>query len=215
MRVIIIKFYKYLGAYRSLNQMVFGKFLEQLVYTKKKAPYNSIYLTLLLSIALSVLAPKHIESYTPSLERESRDLVSRFIESTEKNGSVNPLKHLELFSMNVIITAIFSKRFDSVEDADFKKLDAMVAHVIKNCGLENDLPNFLPIVSIYHYFFGGQAEQRDFIKNKRNPFFRQLIRDAAVAEGPNVIKSLVEDGFKLSNDETLAITGMHKILLLV
>ncbi|KAI9274024.1 cytochrome P450 [Helicostylum pulchrum] len=157
--------------------------------------------------ALSVLAPKHIESYTPSLERESRDLVSRFIESTEKNGSVNPLKHLELFSMNVIITAIFSKRFDSVEDADFKKLDAMVAHVIKNCGLENDLPNFLPIVSIYHYFFGGQAEQRDFIKNKRNPFFRQLIRDAAVAEGPNVIKSLVEDGFKLSNDETLAITA--------
>lgn len=215
MRFIIFSCYDHLGEYRSLSQMVLGKFLERLVCTKKKAPYNSIYLTLILSIALSVLAPKHIESYTPSLERESRDLVSRFIESTEKNSSVNPLKHLELFSMNVIITAIFSKRFDSVEDPDFKKLDEMIAHVIKNCGLENDLPNFLPIVSVYNYFFGGQAEQRDFIQNKRNPFFRQLIRDAAVAEGPNVIKSLVEDGFKLSNDETLAITGTYEILLLI
>lgn len=157
-------------------------------------------------VALSVLAPKHIEKYSPSLERESADLVTRFIESTEKEGSINPFHHLTLFSMNVITTALFSKRFDSVHNPNFITLTSIIEQAMKNLGLDNDLSNFLPIISLYDYFFGTQVEQKSFIKNERNPFFRKLIQNATTAEGPNVIKSFAEDGFTLSNDDMLVIT---------
>lgn len=157
-------------------------------------------------VALSVLAPKHIEKYSPSLERESADLVTRFIESTEKEGSINPFHHLTLFSMNVITTALFSKRFDSVHNPNFITLTSIIEQAMKNLGLDNDLSNFLPIISLYDYFFGTQVEQKSFIKNERNPFFRKLIQNATMAEGPNVIKSFAEDGFTLSNDDMLVIT---------
>lgn len=155
--------------------------------------------------ALSVLAPKHIEKYIPSINKEAKDLVTRFIESTEKEGGVDPFKHLELNSLNVITETCFSKRFNSVEDPEFIKLSSIVETTMLYCGAENDLANFLPIVSIYDYFFGNHAEKKNFNLNERNPHLRRMVKEATYAKGPNVIKALEDGGFKLTDEELMAL----------
>lgn len=145
----------------------------------------------------------------PTINKESKDLVTSLIETTEKEGSVDPFKNLELNSMNVITTAAFSRSFDSVKDPIFLKLSEVTEVTMMHVAIENDMPNFLPILSVYDYFFGKQAVQKSFVDKERNPMLRQLIKEAAVAEGPNIIKSFVEDGFDLSEDEKLAISGKY------
>ncbi|KAG2196313.1 hypothetical protein INT47_009308 [Mucor saturninus] len=156
---------------------------------------------------LSVLGPKHIEKYMDSIIEESENLVTRFIETTEKEGATDPFKHLELNSLNVVFSATFGRKFDSVHDKEFINLSTMIETSMKFAGLENDLANFLPVVSVIDYFAGTQAKQKSFIKNRRNPVYRKLIEEARASTSPNVIKSLKENGFNLSEDDTLVFTS--------
>lgn len=79
------------------------------------------------SAALSVLAPKMIEqNYMDSIRKESVDFINRLISTTETKGSADPLKYLELFTLNVIFNAGFGRRFDSVDDSEFRSLAHMV-----------------------------------------------------------------------------------------
>ncbi|KAI9355504.1 hypothetical protein BD770DRAFT_458853 [Pilaira anomala] len=132
-------------------------------------------------------------------------LVTKFIEFTEKEGNVYPFHHLALFSLNFIITAVFGKRFESVRDLDFIELNAMIEQITKYLGLENNLPNFLPVFSLYNFIF----EQRGFIERKRDPLIRKLVQDTSMAEGPNVIRSL-KNIRTLSDDDSLAITCTYE-----
>ncbi|KAI8090424.1 cytochrome P450 [Thamnidium elegans] len=159
------------------------------------------------SAALTVLAPKHIEKYIWTIQQEAKDLVTRLILSTESEGSVEPSQFLKLFALNVIFKIVCGKRFDSPTHPDYIQFQKIVEHNIKNGAWERDLSNFVPIFSVYDYFFGTLADQKSFITIERDPFFRRIIKDAAVTEGPNVIKSLVEDEFNLSDDETLVLTS--------
>ncbi|GAA5808621.1 hypothetical protein MFLAVUS_002013 [Mucor flavus] len=151
--------------------------------------------------------PKSVEKYMPLILQESKELVNRFIESSENENSVNPLVDLELNSMNIMFKTTFGRRFDSIQHPEFLKMTEIIETTMRYCALENDLANFLPIVSVFDYFFDSQSEQKDFIKNERNPFFRRLIKEAEHAKEPNVVKSLVEDGFSLTDDETMVLTS--------
>lgn len=113
--------------------------------------------------------------------------------------------------MNVIFMAGFGRRFESVNDPEFVKLSEMVEYGMKLAGLENDLANFLPIISIVDYFAGTQLKMKQFVKTKRDPVYKQLIEEAATREGPNLVKSLAEDGFDLSDDEKIVFMCMYII----
>lgn len=143
----------------------------------------------------------------PTIHREAKDLVARLLESSRKNGSVDPFVDFELYSMNVIATTIFCKRYDTVTNPEFIKLTKVTEQTNINCAVENDLSNFLPIVSLYDYFFGKHAAQRRYVESERNPFLRRLIEEARKEEGPNMIKSFAEDGFELTKDQELGIIG--------
>lgn len=95
--------------------------------------------------------------------------------------------------MNIMFKTTFGRRFDSIQHPEFLKMTEIIETTMQYCALENDLANFLPIVSVFDYFFDSQSEQKDFIKNERNPFFRRSIKEAKQAKEPNVVKSLVED----------------------
>ncbi|RCH77497.1 hypothetical protein CU098_003660, partial [Rhizopus stolonifer] len=69
--------------------------------------------------ALSLLAPKHIANFAANIKEESANLVTRLLETTEKEGSVDPLKDLQFSALNVILDAVFGKRFTSVDDDEF------------------------------------------------------------------------------------------------
>ncbi|GAA5812331.1 hypothetical protein MFLAVUS_005782 [Mucor flavus] len=164
---------------------------------------------------LSVLAPKQIEKYMDSIHKESRDLVSGLMQSTKDEGEVNPFKFLELNSMNVILTAAFGKRFDSVQDPEFYKIATMIETGMKYGGLENDLPNFLPVISIFDYMAGTQFKQRNYLKYERDPIYIKLIKEATTRDGPNVIKSLVENAdFIAAGTDTVSVTLSWNIAIM-
>jgi hypothetical protein len=148
-----------------------------------------------------VIAPKQIENHMGSIQEEARDLVSRLIENNKKYGSTNPIKFLELNSLNVIFNICFGRKFDSVDDPDFKEVTEVIELVVKYAGLENDLATYLPILSIVNYISSLQAKIQGFIKNVRDPLFRKLIREASEMELPNVVKSLSENGFDMTEDD--------------
>ncbi|RCI06239.1 cytochrome P450 2 sub U member 1 [Rhizopus stolonifer] len=153
--------------------------------------------------ALSVLAPKQMDNFLDNIKKESADFVHRLIEATEKEGNVNPLKFLELNTMNVIFQACFGRRFDSVDDPEFSKLAHMVETSMKYAGLEEDLPSFLPILSLFNYFSNKTSKWKNFINNERNPIYIKLIEEALKKEEPNVVKSLDENGFPMSMEEKI------------
>jgi hypothetical protein len=105
--------------------------------------------------------------------------------------------------MNVVFNIGFGGRFDSIDDPEFKELSELVETTIQYAGLENDLANFLPIVSVFDYFNGSEIKMKSYMKNERDPLFRRLLHQAALKEGPNLVKSLDEDGHDMSEDEKI------------
>lgn len=158
---------------------------------------------------MTVLAPRLItDNYIDSIKKEAHDLVSRFIESSnESEGGIYPLKYLELNSMNVITSACFGKKYDSINDPEFINLSEVVEITMKLGGIDNDLPNFLPIVKIFDYFAGTKEKMEKFIKTRRDPTFKKHIQEAFACEGPNVMKSLEENGFHFTEDQKLVLAG--------
>lgn len=134
--------------------------------------------------------------------QEAQDLVGRLMASTEKEGSTDPLKYLELNSMNVIFSLGFGRKFNSVDDPEFQELSELVETSMKYAGMDSDLASFLPIVSIFDFFNGTVSKMKNFVTNERDPIFRRLVQEAIEKEGPNLVKSL-DDGHDMSEDEKI------------
>ncbi|KAI8367441.1 cytochrome P450 [Choanephora cucurbitarum] len=152
-------------------------------------------------IVLSVLAPSQIEKFMNNVEEESVDFAKRLIGATEQNGSIDPIKFLELNSMNVIFQALFGRKFDSIQDPEFCKLSEMVERSAGYAGLDQDLPNFLPILSLFKSVFNKTKQWARYVNEERDPAFKKLIEEAYEQEGPNVVKML--DEFDMDLEEKI------------
>lgn len=162
---------------------------------------------------MAVLSSKMTEEkYMGLIVKESIDFATRLIESTESDGSVDPLKLAELFSLNIILNTCFGRRFDNVKDPEFIKLATMVEDSMKNLGLEQDMGHFLPIFSVFEFLSNAQVKKRDFMKNYCFPIYRQLCEEALTRDGPNVIKSLDEDGFDFSVEDKMVFTRKSSLV---
>ncbi|KAI8638928.1 cytochrome P450 [Parasitella parasitica] len=157
------------------------------------------------SAVMSILAPKQIDTYMDSINRESFELANRLIDTTEVHGSVDPMQHLMMQSLNVIYKVCFGARFDTIEDPQFIELSELIERTMSLGGLENDLASFLPILSIVDYFAGSQVKMKRFIKTKRDPVFKRLLKEAMQREGPNVVKSLSEQKYNFSEEEKIVL----------
>jgi hypothetical protein len=138
-----------------------------------------------------------------TIHRESRNLVDSLISCTENDGSVYPLKYLELNSLNVICAASFGRRYDSIYDPEYEKMASLVNQGIKFAEYGDDFV----FTSVFDFILRRQAKIRDYM-SKRNATFRQLIRQATLREGTNLIKSLEENDCGLSEDDTLVLMCM-------
>lgn len=154
-----------------------------------------------------MLAPKKVKNYLDSIYHETSDLVTRLLESTEKNGYTDPYKHNELCFLNVAFKTAYGKRFDAVDDPEFLHIIGMIETSMKFLALEKDLPNFLPLIAILDYFTGTQAKMKHFTNTIRNPSFTKFAEDALLRDGPNIVKSLKEDGFDLPDEDVLVLLG--------
>lgn len=132
-----------------------------------------------------------------------KDLVNRCIDDTRDNGSTHPTQFFALNSLNVMVSVLFGKKFESVKDSEFIQLSDIIEESMALSALEKDLANFLPVLSVYDYLTGTKNKMKHHINNNRNPIYQKLIREASTREGPNAIKSLKENGFHLSEEDIL------------
>jgi hypothetical protein len=152
---------------------------------------------------LAVLAPNKIENYMEDIIRESGDLVNRLMAVTEQEGSVYPLKHLELNSMNIVFKAGIGRRFDSVDNSEFHQVSNLVQRAMKFAGTEDDMANFLPVFSMLDYFSGIQLKMRKFMDDEYTPKFRSMVREAEASRENNIVKSILEEGFEMTEEEKI------------
>ncbi|KAL9545710.1 hypothetical protein MBANPS3_007016 [Mucor bainieri] len=157
--------------------------------------------------ALTVLAPKNINNFEDAIVHETQYLVDMLLETSLEKGSVDPMKHFELASTNIIYSTCFGSRFTSVTDPKFYALAEMNKENMVLAGFQNDLPNFLPFLSFVDKLMGVQAKMRHHIDSKRDPAYRQLIKEARAMEGPNLVKSIDESQFDMTDDELLVFTS--------
>lgn len=157
----------------------------------------------LLYVVLSVIAPKNVDNiFIDMIKVETTALVERLITSSAASkGGVDSFKHLHLNSMNIVFSSAFGKQYKGIDDPEFDELSDVINELISLGSLESDLANFLPIFSLLDYFLGKRAYIMDFFDNKRNPLYRNLIREASNKEGNNLVKLL--DEFELTEDDKL------------
>ncbi|KAI7889067.1 cytochrome P450 [Mucor mucedo] len=153
------------------------------------------------SAVVSVMAPRQIERYTDMIQQQGQDLITQLEAITEKEGEVNPLKHLELYSLNVIFSACFGRAFRSVQDPEFITLIQLINKSLGFAGLQNDLPNFLPALSFMDRLTGIQGKMKNFITQQVNPAVKRFIQEAKKSDKPNIVNSLKENGYTFSEEE--------------
>ncbi|KAL9558852.1 hypothetical protein PS6_001063 [Mucor atramentarius] len=157
--------------------------------------------------ALTVLAPKNIDKFEDAIVSETEYLASMLLKATLAKGSVDPRKHFELVSTNVIYSTCFGSRFTAITDPKFYALSEMGKENMVLAGFQHDLPNFLPFLSFVDRFIGTEAKMRHHIDTKRDPTYRQLIKEARLMQGPNLVKSIDESPFDMTDDELLVFTS--------
>lgn len=101
---------------------------------------------------------------------------------------------------------------EAIDDPEFKQVIDMIETSMKYLALEKDKPDFLPIVSIFDYFAGTVVKMKHFTDTIRNPAFTRFIEEALLQEGPNVVKSLREDGFDLPDEDRLVLLSKYGCL---
>lgn len=94
-----------------------------------------------------------------------------------------------------------------MDDHEYKKMSGLARDSLLLAGLKNNICDFLPVVSIINFFTGRESKMKDFIEKKRNPIFREYIKQARLREGPNMIKTLDKNGSRLSEDEMIVLMG--------
>lgn len=144
-----------------------------------------------------------------SIEQEASELTDRLIEASKSQNGVNPYKELQLYTMNTIFLICFGKKFKSTQEPDFQLATDLIEKGMKFSGMEYDLATYLPIFSIYDYFFtGNRSEMKKVVKEGRDPFYRRMLK-AASDEGSrhNLVKNFKENGFNLSEEEMMVTTS--------
>ncbi|KAG2230638.1 cytochrome P450 [Thamnidium elegans] len=153
------------------------------------------------SAVSSAISPSQINIYLPSIENQAKKLVDRLIETTKKESGVHPYTDLQFFSVNTIFAIAFGRKFESINDPDFKDLKDQIEESMAYSGIEYDLATYLPIFSIYDFFTGVQAKIRRLVEERRNPSFQKFIKEGLQRTDHNLVKYLEEGDFDLSQDD--------------
>ncbi|KAI7896201.1 cytochrome P450 [Mucor mucedo] len=154
----------------------------------------------------AAIAPSQIELHMASIQKQAKKLVDTLIETSKKTKAGSfPFKDLQLYVMNTVTLIAFGRTFPTRDDPKFIEISETIDEGFKLSGVDYDLANYLPIFAIYDYFKGVRSILKRFLKERRDPLFRGLIDDAYHTDGPNLVKYLKENGYDLSEEETMVI----------
>lgn len=142
-----------------------------------------------------------------SIQDQAKKLVDTFIETSNKTkAGFFPFKDLQLYVMNTATLITFGKTFSTKDDPKFIEISESIDEGFKYLGVDYDLANYLPIFTVYDYFKGIRKMLKNFLNKTRDPIFRSLIEEAHHTDVPNLVKYLKENGYNLSEEETIVIS---------
>ncbi|KAG2210501.1 hypothetical protein INT47_002443 [Mucor saturninus] len=154
----------------------------------------------------AAIAPSQIELHMASIQDEAKKLVDALLETSEKtNVGIFPFKDLQLYIMNTVALIGFGRTFPAKDDPTFIDVSSTIDEGFKLSGVECDMANYLPIFTIHNYLTGIRKVLIKYLAERRDPVFGSLIKEAYHADGPNLVKYLKENGYDLSEEETLVI----------
>lgn len=129
------------------------------------------------------------------IQREAAALTERLIKYSKEADGIDPVIHLHLNSMNIIYMSAFGKRFDSIEDEEFRTVSESMIESLRLAGPENDISGFFPIFAIVEYLTGKSKIMRDYVEKDRDPLYTRLINEAMTKEEPNLVKEIEKYNF--------------------
>ncbi|KAI7852764.1 cytochrome P450 [Circinella umbellata] len=159
--------------------------------------------------ALTILAPKMVDTFRDVIEQEVEYLVENLVTNSDPFSGVNPIKYLQLASLNLILTTCYAKRAQSIDDDLFKKIVKYVEDCVVYGSPANDLSTFVPIMKFLDLFNGGKrkAEGERLLAFRRNTVRDNLIKEARASSEKCFINTLYEikNEHDLDDDDILVI----------
>jgi hypothetical protein len=152
-----------------------------------------------------MLKPESVDKFRSILEFEADDCIQRIVDASERDGSVNPYKDLQLCSMNFITQMCFATSAEDTSEPLFKQMIHFVDRGLIYAGIAGDLSSFLPSLGLLDVVTRKEKEMQDFISHYRDKLFRELIDKALNGDAECVIKTAYEEKerWNLDDDDIL------------
>lgn len=153
---------------------------------------------------VSILSAQQLEKHHSLLEKEATDLVNRLIEDTAHYGSTDPKNILRLSMFNIILSLSVGKRFETIEDPEFAKLNELMHEGITLLLPKYDIAGLIPALYFIDYILGHEKSMKNNVKESRK-LVHQLIEEGLNKKEPNFVKSLQKNYPEMGKMETMVI----------
>ena len=131
---------------------------------------------------------------------EADILVDELLEKGGASQGIELEQPLRKVSLNYLLDTCFGTRVTSEEDPLFKAMDRFINGVLLLGGPYHDLGSIFPALSFVDTLLGRNNEFESFVKDRRDPLFNPLIKNAAEGDRDCLVKRLVEEQGKYDLD---------------
>ncbi|KAI9276734.1 cytochrome P450 [Phascolomyces articulosus] len=187
-------FHLYMSKYGALNE-------RGLVFTHPDKRWKRCR-----AIAQALLTPKAIASKTDMINFEAIQTIELLLADTRKHGYTNVFKLMQLGTLNIIMQTCLGIRAKTLDDPLGKTMIDYIDTSIRFSAPEQDLQTFFPGLSkLIRTFTDNEDEMKNFIFEKRNPYFQRLIKNALSNKPDCFIKEIykLKEANDLEDDDIL------------
>ncbi|KAI9477130.1 cytochrome P450 [Zychaea mexicana] len=142
---------------------------------------------------LTILAPKMVDGFRVAIDQEVDYLIANLTKNSDPTTGVNPVKCLQLASLNLILATCFAKRAKSIDDPLFKEIVQYVEDSVSYGSPANDLAAYVPVMKVLDLFTGKKKKaEGERLIGIRDTLFKAMIKEAKESNTDSFIKTLYE-----------------------
>ncbi|KAI8139124.1 cytochrome P450 [Fennellomyces sp. T-0311] len=187
--------------FMSFTYQVYAKGGRGIVFTEAGKSWRNTR-----KAVLTIFAPKMVDNFRDVIEKEVDYLVDNLRESSNATTNVDPVKYLQLASLNLILTTCFAKRAESIDDELFTTIVKYVEDSVVSNSPMNDVSAFIPALKVLDLFTSRKKNaEGQRLLDIRERVFKTLIKQARESDKKCFIKTLdeIKDELELDDDDIL------------
>jgi hypothetical protein len=135
------------------------------------------------------------------LEFEADICIQRMFDGSERHGSVDPYKDLQLYSLNIMATTSLAASFQDANNPIFKKIVHLTQRAMIYAGVTGDLGSFIPKWACLDMVTRKEKEMKDFVSIYRDQVYEKLIENALNGDAECLVKNVYQMMDELNLDE--------------